>query len=294
MRLLLLAWVVTLVMAPSVGHGEPPRFPTTDEAIVLADFLQLDPGISHVDRLSEDTNPAVYAFWEMRVRNDYGRVGGRGREFVAFVEGRLRIAVPKWWTKSLARGAVFPEGDNFNRQLNEYRSLWTTKDGFTFSGPEAVTETDGTLKLSWKDRFGYVKRSDLYAGASAPNSPPTTVVANKELGRLYVILDDGATLFHGGELVSFDTFTGKVIWRRPLTARFGHPGGGSGNWESFSEITVENDLVTVFGGRIDGMSIAAFRARDGEPVLNFYSMLLDPGYRKAVEETSKSGGPASQ
>ena len=287
MRLLLLAWVVTLAMTPSAGQGAPPRFPTTDRAIVLADFLQLDPGISHGDRLSEDTNLAVYAFWEMRVRNDYGRVGGRGREFAAFVEGRLRIAVPKWWTKSLTRGAVFPRGDNFNRTIDEYRSLWTTKDGFTFSGPEAVTETDGTLKLSWKDRFGYVKRSDLHTDAMAPNSHPTTVVANKEPGRLYVILDDGAISFHGGELVCVDTFNGKVIWRQPLTARFGYPGGGSGNWESFSEITVENDLVTVFGGRAWGMSIAAFRARDGEPVLNFYSMLLDPGYRKAVEETSQ-------
>jgi hypothetical protein len=197
-------------------------------------------------------------------------------QFVAFLEGRLRVPVPCWWASELARARARelekPEFFNGIDTLGDvYRQIQNAPRGISAAFgivPTVQPKETGGVKVAWDK--GKVEIS----AKQIPNSP----VVPDLMGLVYrdrcllARYDRDDFPWLNLEIYCVDAGSSRIVWssKRVFGERLAH-GGRSGSSIHHIALVGRDDTVAVFGMEFSMIYIETFRLSDGRPLMRFNS-----------------------
>jgi hypothetical protein len=243
-----------------------------------------------LQKLTVDANDetAIRAAWEKARRqlaedivadghNKEGTLLKGADQFVGFLEGRLRVPVPRWWGSELAQArarelekleffnGIDTLGDVVRQIQNAPRGISTA-----FGVVPTVEQNDtGDVKVVWDNRKIQVSAKQI------PNDPKTPDWAGLVYrDRCFIVRYDRQDLpWLNVELCCVDPGSSIVVWstKRIFDVRRESGGGCSGSSIHHVALVCRDDVVVLFGMEFSMIYIEAFRLSDGRPLMRFNS-----------------------
>jgi hypothetical protein len=233
-------------------------------------------GPSGIRRLENHPNDgiALQAAWEAvaltvpeqskhGVRPDSHRLAW----FIGFVEGRLRLAVPRWWQEVLLDSylhtrVILCPGEP---SKNPYHRAGL---GQSFCPRDTTMKREGN-KIVLRVSEDSIPIPDDLLHKTDDGEVDSNISALFTKTQCYVAIhgDVGYTF----KLVCIDRSSEKVRWKSDVWATFWGGGGFSGFPEEWVSIREQNGRVIVFGAAVTGIHVEGFRADNGKNLFRFSS-----------------------
>ena len=232
-------------------------------------------------RFGQDSSLALVAQFYRLYLVGGGRIGSKGKRFLGFVEGRLRLDLPAWWELMFERGRW--SGGRIYFSWREARRLWTVANEWELSGLDTVSAHGKELTITKGDRSISLRKSLFVEFENVPGA-----WAPSEIGPVMGAIDESIAFvaFHGSPTVptgptwlyAIDRATNKLLWEvlidNGIEPGLGMTGTYSG---SYAEVViVGDDRVAVFGGHDLAMYLHVFNKSNGEPLVRFATSHVMP------------------
>jgi hypothetical protein len=193
---------------------------------------------------------------------------GAGR-FVGFLEGRLRIPVPRWWALELANArAREPETARFfwGREVGDQIGPRDVSNAFGVV-PTIERTPNGEVQIAWSDRKLRLPANVI------PTEVFETLTGLVYRNRCVIAKYQGdEPLWVGLEIFCVDLSSSKVVWsskQRIAPRPEGHRQGGAGASIHEVALVCRDDVVFVFGMEITLLYLEALKLSDGKVVMRF-------------------------
>ena len=184
--------------------------------------------------------------------------------FLGFLQGRLRIQTPSWWSDALldcrARSGYVRPGD--------FRKPTCHKAGageLRAPADTALKQDGDTVTLTVGNESAPLPKELLAKTDTIPHRPTITVLMTPS--RYYIAVYSQVGFFH--DLACVDRSSGKTLWRS--TVRGAWSGAFSGCHKANVTITEQGERVVVFGCALTGIYVEVFQSADGSVVSRFAS-----------------------
>jgi hypothetical protein len=188
--------------------------------------------------------------------------------FVGFLEGRLRIPVPRWWGRELTEART----SEFDRP----RFFWNREVGEKV-GPRDISNTFGTVPTIERNKDRGVKiawdnRTLQFSAKEIPEQDfdsLTGVVYRNRCLLVQYTRDDFPKLRL--EIDCVDVSSSKIAWsiQRTFDDRPGRASGHTGASIHEVALVCRDDVVYVFGMELSMVYIEALRFSDGHALMRF-------------------------
>jgi hypothetical protein len=228
---------------------------------------------------------AIRAAWETVRRDlahDIAAHRHQGREgtlltgaarFVGFLEGRLRVPVPRWWAAGMTGArADNLETINFFASRGEEYHLGPRGLSSEFGVvPTVKRSNNGDVTVAWDNRALTLSAKELLETQNAVPLDNLTALIYRD-HCLVVRYDHESFPALKLELYCVDVRSTKVVWsiKRSFGKRFGSgPMGRTGIGIHEVGLVCRDDIVFVFGMEIAMSYIESLRLSDGHPVMRF-------------------------
>lgn len=269
----------------SSGTGSAP---TTVDQIVQSTLAVMDGGMhaehyrtlfnkikpEDIDGLQtqRDDTIAVRAAWQAVVLSvPEGNVTGglhparsQLNRFLGFLEGRLRIKIPSWWTDAIldsqAYGIIVPN-TAFRKPPHHEVGL----DGLCASSNTAIKQEGSVLMLTVGDESTLIPKGSVERTDSS--TEPRDISALMTPSRCYVAVHEDVGYPYS--LTCIDRSTGKELWTSRVRATWS--GFSNGFHQMRVTLTEQDSRVVVFGCALTGFHLEVFRASDGLALFRFSS-----------------------
>jgi hypothetical protein len=249
-----------------------------------------------LQKLLGDANDgvAIRAAWEMVRRrlaedivadghNKDGTLLKGADRFLGFIEGRLRVPVPRWWASHLASTrATKCERPMFFSTIDTMEDVWAQIGPRGLSSafglvPGVTRITSGDVSLVWDMSLIWGMKSLRVSAKQIPNDP----VFEDLTGLIYrdrcLVLGYDRSSFPTLDLALYcvNPRSSDFVWssKRTLDIRPEGAGGGAQTGSSIHHACLvgRDDVIFVFGMECSLAYIEAFRLSDGRPLMHFNS-----------------------
>ncbi len=196
--------------------------------------------------------------------------------FVGFLEGRLRVPVPRWWASELSVARA--------RELEHpsfFCSIDTTGDVWSQIGPRGIATSFGIAPTLERDKSGDVKvvwdnrKLQLTAmQISNDRAPGDDLTGLVYRDRCLITRYDRSDMPRlDSEISCADLKTSKIVWstKRTFDARREGPSARTGSSIHHISLVGRDDVVVLFGMEFSMVYIEAFRLTDGHSLWRFNS-----------------------
>lgn len=169
-------------------------------------------------------------------------------QFIGFVEGRTRMELPKWWSDFVLRGPV------------NAKQTWYDNAGQKFvSAPKGTTVSVDNGHYTLQIANDTVVMPDAILSKTDSGDLRCRMSGVFTPKHCFVAIHDDVGFPHN--VACLDRATGKLIWLQKACGCW--IGGASGVHESWVTVTVQDDLVVIFGASWTGFYLHAFEATTG-------------------------------
>ena len=279
LRLLAAGTIAFLLTPPSFGQNETAQrqvksLEKLTAAVISAESYDVweayrelftAAGKDHIPALQchNDGSIAVQAAWQKVI----GTLTEKEREeglpprdkqalsrFVGFVEGRTRVAVPKWWADFIVKGPVKAKQKWYHNAGRKY--VFAPKD------TRITSDGDGyTLHISNDS----VKLPDSILRKADSGELVCRVSGLFTQKHCFVAVHDGVGFSH--DVACVDRTTGKLVWVSKACGCW--IGGASGVHESWVTVTHQHGQVVIFGASWTGFYMHSFDPVTGKSRFKF-------------------------
>lgn len=235
-------------------------------------------GLRNLEVHSDD-GIAVQAAWQQvklglrQKKNPEGTALDKGKlaRFIGFLEGRMRLEAPNWWSELLLESRA-SGAENVIAQKNRMRLYHATDLDYVRAPINTTLEIDKRGKelaqrviLRVGDDSIRISENLLRKSATGKFIDNISVLLTPT--RCYIAAHDGVGYSY--ELACIDRKSNQALWKSDVWATFS--GVASGDQEMFVGVTEQSGRVVVFGASYTGFHVEAFRSTDGAPLFRFSS-----------------------
>jgi hypothetical protein len=236
-------------------------------------FNAVNPGDLGALQGHQDDTVAVRAAWQSVVltvpvkgsANSLRPARGRLNWFLGFLEGRLRVQMPTWWTEALldcravGGDSVYP--GRFERPPYHEAGM----GGLHAPEDTTLNEEGNAVILTVGDQSASVPKK-LF-GKTASSGHERDVTALMTPSRCYVAVH--GQVGYPYDLACVDRSSAKLLWRS--TVRGTWWGFSNGFHEMRVMLTEQDERVVIFGCSGTGIHVEVFRSADGLALSRFAS-----------------------
>ena len=249
---------------------------------------------------SRNTGVAMTAAWQLLKDAAAAQPAGEGlareiappaiQRFLGFTEGRLRVTLPQWWERSLAKGQWAHGSGVLPRDIEALREklLWNTKALIHAPRSASVERVDAGLHIRMKSgellevpKPVLAEVENEYFDSDFEGDENDSVdfaVVNGERFLVAFYENDPGESY---PLYCLDRKSGRVLWKAKVWEGVTGIGSTGPHWFTHvAGIRLAGDAVYVFGLTSVSAYVNGFSLSDGRNRFHFNTFHLDLHYKK--------------
>jgi hypothetical protein len=203
-----------------------------------------------------------------------GLVGNRVNRFAGYIDGRLHVTTPNWWTREVRRALI--DADTVTRpDCRGIAKLWRKSNEWTIDGVDTVSANGTELTLVSGKQTAKLDRAQFHETLSDEGSwdPKLDGAIAADMNDKYCAVAAGCSTYGPGTAPEIHVFTAagdRLLWWRSLDQGLlpgvSYSGGYNG---CFVSLSIDEDRIAVWYAHDISLGLMVFDAASGRCVGRF-------------------------